>query len=55
MYDKIEDAYAEGYTADVVETFSRAPVVAKKKKSVVETREKSKIRRRRDNINNEKN
>ncbi len=34
MYDKIEDAYAEGYTADVVETFSRVPVVAKKKNRV---------------------
>ena len=31
MYDKIEDAYAKGYTADVVETFSQASAVAKTK------------------------
>ncbi len=61
MQDKIEDTYAEGYTADLVETLSQASVVAKKEEeSVVETKEKSKIRKRkigkrRDKINNEKN
>ncbi len=61
MQDNIEDTYAEGYTADVVETLSQASVVAKKEEeSVVETKEKSKIRKRkigkrRDKINNEKN
>ncbi len=33
MQDKIEDTYAEGYTADVVETLSQAAsVLAKKQK-----------------------
>jgi hypothetical protein len=30
MSDKIEDAYAEGYTADVDGTLSQASVVTKK-------------------------
>ncbi len=50
MQDKIEDTYAEGYTADVVETLSQASVVAKK-----ERKECHRDERKEQNKKNKKN